>query len=214
VNNREGARRDVEPRRHHLFTAERRPEPIYQVSAAGGEPKTVAGHEPSEQQIHHHWPTFLPDGRHFLYFAANNTQPERTGIYLASLDTDEARLLIKAETSAAYALRPAGAPRGSDYIFFVRERTLMAQPFDRQAWEVAGDPVPLAEEVGADSFGNVGTSRSNFSVSENGVLVYASGAAGSQLTWLDRAGKPSGLGPRASTSAPPSLRRQTGCGER
>ena len=197
VNNRGGARGGTWNRDGIiLFTAEPYgPEPIYQVSAAGGEPKTVAGHEPSEQQNHHHWPTFLPDGRHFLYFAANNTQPERTGIYLASLDTDEARLLIKAETSAAYALRPAGAPRGSDYIFFVRERTLMAQPFDRRALNVVGDPVPLAVDVGADSFGNVGTSRANFSISETGVLVYADagGAGGAQLTWLDRTGKPLGL---------------------
>jgi Tol biopolymer transport system component len=87
------------------------PEPIYQVSAAGGDPKPVplAALEPSAQKNHHHWPSFLPDGRHFLYFTADNTSPERTGIYLASLDSSDARLLMKAETNAAYAVDSPGA---------------------------------------------------------------------------------------------------------
>ena len=196
VNNRGGGRGGTWNRDGIiLFSAEPYgPEPIYQVSAAGGgEPRAMATHEPSDQQSHHHWPSFLPDGRHFVYFAANEEQPERTGIYLGSLDANESRLLIRAETSGAYAVRPPAAPRGSDYIFFVREQTLMAQPLDRQTLEVSGDAIPIADDVGVDGFGNIGKSLSSFSVSENGVLVYGAGARGAQLTWSDRDGKQLGL---------------------
>ena len=169
------------------------PEQIYKVSAAGGVPEGLVLHEASAQQNHHHWPGFLPDGRHFLYFAANATQTDRTGIYLASLDTNDARLVIRSETSAAYIVGPQEGARAIDYIFFVREGTLMTQPFDREALALVGDPRAVADDVGADSIGNVSSAHSKFSVSDNGVLVYRGGVRGAQLSWLERSGRPLGL---------------------
>jgi len=129
-------------------------EPLYQVSSTGGEPRPVTTLEPSNQENHHHWPTFLPDGRHFLYFSASNTHRERTGIYVASLDANDARLLVNADTAATYSPSPPAA-RGTDYIVFVRERTLMAQPFDSRRLSTVGDAMPIAEQVGVDAAGPV-----------------------------------------------------------
>ncbi|HUV14287.1 MAG TPA: hypothetical protein VMY18_11645 [Acidobacteriota bacterium] len=59
----------------------------------------------------------------------------------------------------------------------------MAQPFDDERLEVTGEPIPIVEGL-RSSF-----DTRNFSVSENGVLVYRSTAATSRLRWWDRAGR-------------------------
>jgi Tol biopolymer transport system component len=69
-------------------------------------------------------------------------------------------------------------------VLFLRQRTLMAQPFDAHRLEPFGEAVPIAEQVG--SFLDYGF----FSASNNGVLVYRSDAGQIyQLTWLDQQGK-------------------------
>ena len=65
------------------------------------------------------------------------------------------------------------AAYASGYLLFLRDRTLMAQPFDAGRLEIRGDSVPIAEQVTM----NLGTGRAVFSVSENGTLVYESGEA-------------------------------------
>jgi len=196
INDRGGARGGSWSREEViLFAAEAfGPEQIYQVSAAGGAPDPVTTLEDAAQVHHHHWPFFLPDGHHFLYFVYAEGARGRTGVYLASVHSKDARLLLTAEASAGYAPHPAGAPAGTDYILFVRERTLMAQPFSPRRLEVNGSAIPIAEQVGVDS----SVQRSKFSISVNGVLVYdpAGGGGYTQLLWLDRAGRQlSSLGP-------------------
>jgi len=59
----------------------------------------------------------------------------------------------------------------------------MAQPFDTTRLELSGDPFPVAEQVSISGGGD-------FSVSENGVLVYRTrNTAGSELAWFDRTGR-------------------------
>jgi eukaryotic-like serine/threonine-protein kinase len=75
-------------------------------------------------------------------------------------------------------------------VFFMRDGTLMVQPFDTGKLKLRGDPVPVAEHVG--TAGSIGL----FSVSPTGVLVYRSGDSATagvfQATWFDRQGKPLG----------------------
>jgi Tol biopolymer transport system component len=60
----------------------------------------------------------------------------------------------------------------------------MAQPLDAHRLELSGEAVPVVEQVG--SYLDYGF----FSASDNGVLVYTSGARQNyQLTWLDREGR-------------------------
>ena len=74
----------------------------------------------------HRWPVFLPDGKHFIYLAANFTgQLENNAIFLGSLDSQERRLLVSTSANAAYA-EPG-------YLLYLRDnKTLVAQPFDRR----------------------------------------------------------------------------------
>ena len=99
---------------------------------------------------------------------------EETAIYLGSLDSDEGKFLIQASSPMVY------APPG--YLLFVRDRTLLAQPFDRSQLEVSGESLPVAEQVGT---------LGEFSVSDSGILVYHSGVGPTtrRLVWRDRSGK-------------------------
>ena len=96
--------------------------------------------------------------------------------WIGSLDSDETKMFAPAQTIVTY------APPG--YLLFVRDRTLVAQPFDAKALKTTGEPVPLAEQIGTD---NVGLAR--FSVSRDGVLAYRTGESGGRLVWVDRAGQ-------------------------
>jgi WD40 repeat protein len=73
----------------------------------------------------------------------------------------------------------------SGEILFLREGTLLAQPFDLRRRELTGEAIPLAERVG----NYLGIPL--FSSSRTGALVYRSGGTGdfSTLTWFDRQGK-------------------------
>jgi eukaryotic-like serine/threonine-protein kinase len=158
---------------------------LYRVSAAGGAPNPLPLDKSRKEQIHH-FPCFLPDGRHFIY-RAGDTAPysprgEGNGIYVGSLDSSEYKLILRADTYAVYA---------SDHLLFWRDGSLMAQPFNAESLQLSGDAVPVAEQVQM-TFAEV---RASFSVSENGVLVFQSGSevgTASQLVWFDRDGKQSG----------------------
>ncbi len=155
---------------------------VLRVSAAGGTPSPVTQLDSSHKGVGNVFPAFLPDGRHFLYFSG----PAGSGgqVFFGSLDVKPAEqntkpLLTGSNVIAASVLSAdAGSTSGIGRLLFVREKTLLAQGFDIRHLELAGDAVPVAERV------------DNFSVSENGVLVYRTGVGQvSQLTWLDRQGK-------------------------
>jgi len=159
--------------------------PLYRVSSAGGEATLATALDTSRLETSHRWPYFLPDGRHFLYLVRSSKQ-EHQGIYVGSLDTQEAKRLAPADLSMAY------APPG--YLLFVREGILLAQPFDAGGLEFTGEAYPVAAHVWFDA----GFSYGAFSVSENGVLAYdpSGRSQASQIAWFDRAGKSLGsVGP-------------------
>jgi Tol biopolymer transport system component len=164
---------------------------LYRLSGAWGEPKPLTELDRSRQEVYHWWPEFLPDGRHFLYYAISSRQGN-AGIYIGSLDSKEKRQLLVSDSDARYS--PAG------YLLYVRGGTLMAQPFNAKRLEFTGDPVPVAEQVqGVPSWGFAA-----FSLSQNGVLAYRTGSGGStELIWFDRHGNRAGkVGPPAEYSNP------------
>ena len=152
--------------------------PLYRVSAAGGEVTPVSALDESRGETSHRYPYFLPDGRHFLYLA-RCVQTENNAIYVGSLDSKETKRLLSADSSMAY------SPPG--YLLYVRGGTLLAQGFDADKLELAGEPVQLAARVRYAA----SNALADFSVSENGVLVYYAGeeVEKAQLTWVDRGGK-------------------------
>src|SRR5216684_2462668 len=156
---------------------------LFRVSSWGGSPVELTKPDGSRFQASHRWPVFLPDGKHFLYLASNfSGQLEYNAIFLGSLDSQETRLLVNTSANAAYA-EPG-------YLLYLRDNTLVAQPFDRRRYVLSGEPHTLNDDVLYTPL----VDRAVFSVSSGAVLVTQTGkgAALSQLMWFDRSGKPAG----------------------
>jgi Tol biopolymer transport system component len=151
---------------------------LMRVSSAGGAPTVVTTVDPATKETNHRWPHFLPDGRHFIYTSSVGgcCPPETPStIRIGSLDDDSAVSLFHVESSVSYA---------SGHLFFARDETLMAQPFDPDTHLLTGEAFPMAERVGPE-----GSRYVSASVSQNGTLVYAQGSQARQhLTWFDRTG--------------------------
>jgi eukaryotic-like serine/threonine-protein kinase len=146
------------------------------VAAVGGEPRQITTLEGDEGFDSHRHPQFLPDGRHFLYFA-RGTGGSDSELRLASLDGGDHKVIMKLSAMAQYA---------SGHLLFLNQRTLMAQPFDPDTGQLSGEPVPVADDV----MEITGAAKSAFSASSEGTLVFLRGKADikARLVWLDRQG--------------------------
>ncbi len=156
---------------------------LFRVSSWGGSPVEMTKPDRSRFEASHRWPVFLPDGKHFLYLAANfSGQLEYNAIFLGSLDSQERHSVVGTSANAAYA-EPG-------YLLYLRDQTLVAQPFDRRRYVLSGEPHTLNDDV----LYNPLVDRAVFSVSGGTVLVTQTGkgAALSHLMWFDRSGKLAG----------------------
>jgi Tol biopolymer transport system component len=153
--------------------------PLKRVPAGGGTPEAVTSLDQSRQERGHEWPYFLPDGDHFFFLANSGPNSEQNGIFVGSLSSKKVQLVSHINSRMVY--DPAG------YLLFVRDRSLMALPFDAKKLQATGDPFPIAEQVRSRASG-----QASLTVSANGVLAYRTGAddvGADKLTWLDRSGK-------------------------
>jgi eukaryotic-like serine/threonine-protein kinase len=166
--------------------------PMYRVSANGGTPEAVTktGERRTES---HHWPYFLPDGKHFLYFV-NWSGPEsaqKDGIYVGSLDGSTKLISADVTGNVQYA---------QGYLVYVRDRTVMAQPFDVASLQTTGPASALTQQE-VDKFFDFW--QSSFSISQDGKLVFASAAdAPARLVWYDNTGKELGQFPEIGYGGP------------
>jgi Tol biopolymer transport system component len=168
---------------------------LYRVSADGGAPAALTT-LPGADWLHQ-WPSFLPDGRRFLFTAklwTSAAEASEQGIYLGSLDRPTIQRLLPDLSSAVY------APPG--YLVFVREGTLTAAPFDLDAGRVTGSPVTIGGAVAMEAqmyFAAI-------SASADGTLAVRPppavspispdfGASNSELRLFDRRGAGSRAGP-------------------
>jgi Tol biopolymer transport system component len=153
--------------------------PLYRVPATGGTPTPVTRLDAARESAHL-WPSFLPDGKQFVFARIAG---EHSGLYACSLDPCEPKLVIRADLSTSdFPFQAAFAP--PRYLVYARRGVVMAQAFDLERLELTGDPLRVVE--GVDTAGPAAA----FSVSQNGVLAYWSGGGSTtQLTWVDRAGQ-------------------------
>jgi serine/threonine protein kinase/Tol biopolymer transport system component len=156
---------------------------LMRVSADSGPAVPLTTLDPSRKESYHVFPSFLPDGRHFIYLRRSDT-PGNSGAYVGSLDVKPEQQSVKLLLSTAYGpvFAPSSAP-GSDRLLFLRDGALMTQLFDPAKLELRGEPDTVTDHIGFFySFGF-------FSASTNGVLVYRTGGGGaSRLTLYDRQG--------------------------
>ncbi len=147
---------------------------------SGGTRVAVTGLAPGQRS--HRWPQFLPDGRHFLYFAFGGGAPTDTpGVYMGTLDSSEQTLVLPTDTAAMYA--PPAA------LLWVSNGVLVAQRFNPATGVVSDKPMTVARTVGVDDR----LFRGAFAVSATGVLAHRTGQGERrQLAWIDRSGNTRG----------------------
>jgi len=156
---------------------------IMRVSADGGSPTPLSKPDAERNESSHWLPTFLPDGRHFLYLRVGAL--ENTGIYVGSLDArpeEQSRKRLLPATSGAFYV--PSQDTGPGELLFLRDQTLLSHPFDEKRLELVGEQKIVAEQVGVYS------QYGFFAASMTGVLVWRSADSSySRFTWFDRSGR-------------------------
>ena len=153
---------------------------LRRISADGGVPLDVTRPEANRNITGHRWPHFLPDGQHFLYTMMSGAccPPAQPGVVrVASLDApDAATTLFQAESSAFFS---------AGHVFFLRDQTLMAQPFELATRQLQSSAFPVAERVSFE-----GSRYLSASASAEGTLVFGQGGVATiqRMTWFNRSG--------------------------
>jgi len=170
---------------------------IHQVSEAGGDARALTRVDIAGGEVSQRFPRFLDDGRRFLY-VARGRDGGRNRILLGSLDGDAPREIARSSANGVLA---------SGRLLFLRERTLVAQPFDEERGELTGAPAPLVEGIRVIA----GAARM-LADAAPGTLVFQAGPSdeGERLVWLDRAGATVAQLGEADLFGNPSLSPQDG----
>jgi serine/threonine-protein kinase len=153
---------------------------LRKVPASGGTPQQVTTLDPKKQEIGHHFPEMLPDGRTMLLTVRTGEEPsfDEAEIQALSLTSGERKTLIKGGTNAHFV--------ASGHLVFFRAGVLMAVGFDPGNLEVKGSPVPVLEHVAENPRAGAG----QMSVSRDGAIVYVSGGTSigdHELVFVDKA---------------------------
>ena len=150
---------------------------IYRVAESGGRAEALP-HLGAVVSETYRWPSFLPDGRNFLYFALGENL-NVSGVYVASLDSKAKTRLAFADGGAVYA--------SPGYVLYRSGSRLMGQRFDAKRLRVVGEAFPLVDNISVDS---AATSFTAVSASDTGLLAcQTGGTAVSRLLLYDRSGR-------------------------
>jgi serine/threonine protein kinase len=145
---------------------------IFRISASGGTAKEATTAKEGTPTLQR-WPSFLPDGRHFIFWAltVNNG-----GLYLGSLDSPNTTPIVQSPVRGQYA---------NGQLTYIRDGNLMAQPLDLQKSSLLGEPVSIAEQVAIDDRG-----AAAFSLSSDGKLAFIGGGGSTAILGVyDHTGK-------------------------
>lgn len=145
------------------------------ISASGGTPSAATIKDSAAGEQVHAWPSFLPDGNHFLYTAGHTDGSNR--LKVGAIDSDFDKTLTTVDSRIQF-VQPG-------YVVYVLDKILLAHRFDVDNLELVGEPVPLSEAIGITTLG-----LANFSASFEGTLVFQHGISinNSVVLKIDRSG--------------------------
>lgn len=155
---------------------------LFQISANGGEPRSITKVDEAKKERTHRWPQALPGGKAVLFTVGALDKPDdydNASIEAVVLETGERKLLIQGASVARY------VPTG--HLIFARDGVLYAVHFDLNRLTVSGKPVAVLTGVAGDKT----TGAVHFSISNDGTLAYVPGSTTSGLrglTWVDKNG--------------------------
>jgi hypothetical protein len=152
--------------------------PLKRVKAGGGDPLPVTTLDPAQQESGHRYPTFLPDGQHFL-FTVLPPNPQKYSVAVGGLDGTRAAI-------GSFEHAPTYVEPG--YLLFTRRDVLVAHRFNAHTRTLGEEIVPL-DEVPSLVQGEWNGAPA-VSVSDTGALLYmASPVPKTRMAWTDAAGK-------------------------
>jgi len=152
--------------------------PLLQVAATGGQPKPATTLDAAKGESAHRFPSFLPDGKHFLYVALPG-QEYQYETHVGTLDGKPGPAVVNATGVAVYA-HPG-------FLVFMRQGTVFAQRFDARALRTSGPALALRDlrDVTAAYAGSPAVS-----VSADGILAQAApNTSDERVDVLDREGR-------------------------
>jgi len=127
-----------------IFQPNLRDQVVVQISAEGGPGTAATILDLDAGDIAHRWPSFLPDGVHFLYQVLATTEARR-GVFVGSTarPTRAPGPLFQSESNPIYVAH-GGAGPGT--ILTVRSQGIEARAFDPRTLTLVGEPqaLPLA----------------------------------------------------------------------
>jgi Tol biopolymer transport system component len=165
------------------------------VSASGGKPTPGTTLDKGRKEGTHRWPWFLPNGRHFLYYAAEGGGAEPGEIFVGDLGSGNVKHITQSSSLAVYA--------SPGYLLFVRGGTLVAQAFDADRLEVHGDTAPLGVDLPSNA---QASGQRALSASLDGMLSWRTQPSStSQPVLFDRRGHEIGRLAEAGTWDSPRL---------
>jgi Tol biopolymer transport system component len=148
-------------------------EALLAVDASGGAPTEIRKTDASGAQ-RLTWPTFLPDGRSYLYLASLRND---TGAVMFSPQGGEPRKVLDVRSNVQYV--------DPGYLLYAREGSLTARRFDPRTGSVTGDPILVSERVRYFR----PTGLAHFAASTNGVIAYQHAEDQSRIATFDRTGR-------------------------
>jgi Tol biopolymer transport system component len=162
--------------------------PLWKVAATGGEPVPATILDAGRGDARHNFPQFLPDGRHFIFFV-HSTDPQRSGPYIGSLD-DPVRIqaIPQLRGNAFQAVYAPSANSQAGHLIYIRDRSLVAQPFNNRTLRLEGEPQLI---LSRDSFSLASSPGFlNLTASTTGTLLDGgSQRVYNELVWRKRDGR-------------------------
>ena len=157
------------------------------TSAEGGKPVTLAKFD-SSKELPLRLPYLLPEGRALVFTTMPYSGSVEAQVELLSLETGKREVIIQDGADARY------VPTG--HLVFVRRGTLMAAPFDLDQLKITGSAVSVISglmQALNPASASENSAAGQYSFSESGTLVYASGGIFKDVEfhhfWFDRSGQ-------------------------
>ena len=138
------------------------------VSPDGGTPERIVALDNADEVVRS--PQLLPDGRTVLFTVATAEHEVRwaNAEIAVQSTTGPRRTIVRGAGDAQYV--------ASGHIVYTRDGGLMAAPFDAARQQLLGPAVPVLEGVAR----SISTNIPEFSVSDNGTLMYVAGGGGAE----------------------------------
>ena len=138
---------------------------LSRVREDGGKPETLTTPDLSKREKTHRHPELLPGGKAvvFMLGTVDIDTYDEASIAVLDLETAEYRIILEGGMNPRFS--------STGHVVYARDGELLAVPFDTEALEVRGAPIPVVAGVATSP----GSGHAEFALSRNGSLIYLPG---------------------------------------